>query len=206
LSEALNNISPDYLSRWSYVQESRSIWKPLDGMISKHSAVKNNPFIKGIFQYPSQKNHVQMIGVINTSSNIDKSQLTKGWYDLLNHSNPEIKTLGGDLIRFAIQTSGFTYNTRSFADLIPVDFWVSSGLSKEHKQIVSSLGNDLTPIDSEAVTRSFIRHKFEGLNEVPEAFYNAYGATIVTQLVDVESDGTHVKSFFFSESDPVISS
>jgi hypothetical protein len=205
LSEALNNISPDYTSRWSYVQESRSIWKHLDGMISKHSAVKNNPFIKGIFQYPSQKNHVQMIGVINTSSNIDKSQLTKGWYDLLNHSNPEIKTLGGDLIRFAIQTSGFTYNTRSFADLIPVDFWVSSGLSKEHKQIVSSLGNDLTPIDSEAVTRSFIRHKFEGLNEVPEAFYNAYGATIVTQLVDVESDGTHVKSFFFSESDPVIS-
>lgn len=206
LSEALNKVSPDYISRWSFVQKERSIWKHLDNLIGKHPAVKNNAFIKGIFQYPSQKNHVQMIGVINTSSNIDKAQMAQGWYDLLNHSNPEISILGGDLVRFTIQTSGFTYNTRSFTDLIPVDFWVTSGLDKDHKAIVESLGNDLTPVDAAAATRLFIRHKFEELNEVPEAFYNAYGATIVTQLSDVQADGTHVKSFFFTESDPVITS
>jgi hypothetical protein len=206
LSQALNNVSPDYVSRWSFVQDSRSIWKHLDAMIAKHPAVKSNAFIKGIFQYPSQKGNVQMIGVINTSSNIDKSQMTQGWYDLLNHSNPEIKTLGGDLVRFAVQTSGFTYTTRSFADLVPVDFWVTSGLAKDHKAIIANLKNDLTPIDAEAVARLFIRHKFADLNEVPEAFFNAYGNTIITSLTDVTSDGTHVKSFFFREDDPIVTS
>lgn len=206
LTEALNKVSPDYLKRWSYVQDVRSIWKHIDRLSESNKIVKNNPFIRGIYQVPSKKDSVQMVGVINTSSNIDKAELTRGWYDLLNSSDNEARILAGDLIRFAVTTSGFKFNTRSFFDLIPVDFWVTSGLAKDHKDIIANLSNDLTSIDSHSAIRSFVRHRFQALNEVPEAYYTHSGGNVSTNLLDVLATEGHVHSFSLLETDPIVTS
>lgn len=206
LAPILAQISPDSSTRWLFTDKNKSIWKYLQSMMAAYPRIKDNNLIKNLLTYPSKGDAIQMIGVVNTSSNISRNDMSQGWYDLLHDANPDIKLLGGDLVRFALQTSGLGYNTKSFLDLVPPQYWVNIGLVKGHKQLLDGLRSDLTKIDAEAANRTFIRHKFQELNEVPETYYSITNNKVKTNLVQVKATGTHVESFNFKATDPLITS
>ena len=206
LTPILDKVSPNYKTRWRFLSPEQSIQKRIEQLIDKYPGLKENGLIKNIVFNNSGKDKVQMIGVINTSSNVDSNEITKGWDDLFKDTTEEIRILAGDLVRFAIYTSGLTYNTKSFVDKVPVDFWVNSGLVNEHKILLDGLKNNLTKIDNEGFIRNFVRHHFAELNEVPELYYSVTKNKIKTTLSGVTAQGTHVKSFTVLKNDPLVQS
>ncbi len=206
LAEAMETISPKFYNRWRFDPGDNGIgiWEYIDNVVQANKAVLgNNPLIQALENYPNRDPmKIQAIGVSNTNKSDNKSRLTQGWRDMLFNSNPAIRTLAGDLVRYAIYGSGFGYTTRSFVDLIPVEFWVKSGLGRMHENLIKGLvpldeeGTNATRISSGAVV-SFIRNKFEDLDIVPEVY--AKGLTnIRREKTDDKTKSTHILEFSLS--------
>ena len=151
-----------------------------------------------------------MIGVVNTNSNLDKTQMIQGWWDMMTSPNEAVRVLAGDLIRFAIYTSGFGYNTKSFIDLVPVQFWVQNGIAENHRVVLEGMyttdesGQSATQLNSLGVVRSFIRHNFADL-DIPEVFYyESKDGDTKTNLKNVKktfTTGQQLDSFVVSDDD-----
>jgi len=205
IGPVLNKLAPNYSTRWKFLSTSASIWKNVESLIAKYPSLKQNDFIASLRTYPSKKDGVQMIGLTNTNKNVNKTRITQGWWTLMTSVEPEIRTLAVDLVRFSIYTSGFGFNTKSFTDVIPVQFWVQNGLAEEHKALLSGLlpnesGESATRIDSEGFTRNFVRHAFMQLEKFPEVYYNPKKKH---NLVDVKANNTHVTEFTLPKSHPL---
>lgn len=205
ISPILNKLAPNYSTRWKFLSASNSIWHNIEGLINKYPSLKDNALISSLKTYPSKKDGVQMIGLTNTNKNINKTRITQAWWTLLTSSQEEIRTLGVDLIRFSIYTSAFGYNTRSFTDVIPVQFWVQNGLAEEHRTLLSGLlpnesGESATRIDAEGFTRNFVRHNFSEIEKFPEVYYNPKKKN---NILNVKADETHVREFTLPKVHPL---
>lgn len=193
----------DYRTRWSYFDPNRSIWKYITSMLDAKDKdgnalypIQKNELLKNLESEESRENEVQIIGVRNTDAQSDKTDYTNAWWDLLTSGNTEIKTLGHDLIRYAIQTSGFQFNIKSFYDLIPVQYWVSSGIGNLWDGITKN-----PKIDNESAILNFIRSNFRSLNRFPEIYTKNIGGQIQSDtILNTKQTGKHLKEFNIKES------
>lgn len=212
LKDALTKISPNYTSRWKFAPSddpSMAIWNYVTNTVENHKVLKSNPLIQALENYPNRdKNKVQAIGISNTNKGDNKSRMIQGWRDMLYHPNQEIRTLAGDLVRYAIYSSGFGYTTKSFVDLVPSQFWVESGLGDAHESMVKGLlpldaeGSTATRIDPGAIT-AFIRNKFEELDIVPEVYPKA----LTSVKRGPKEDGkvsTHITEFILPDNHKIV--
>lgn len=166
ISHVLDKVAPNPRERWLYSDPTRSIFVHLESQVEKFKTLSKNKLINSIRASYSKQGGIQMIGVNNSNSRINKTELTQAWRDLMLDDNKEIQILAYDLVRFAIYTSGFGYNTRSFADLIPIDFFIETGVTERHYSLINS---DLR-LDQAGAVRSFIRHQFKNIDEVQEEY------------------------------------
>lgn len=209
IAPVLNKVSPNYIQRWSFLSIDRSLWLHIQDLLEYNPGLKDNALIQSLEVYPSRQEGVQMIGVANTNKNANKTRMTQGWWDLLTSANESLRTLGADLIRFAIYTSGFGYNTRSFIDLVPVQFWVQNGLAEEHRILLAGLlpnesGESATRIDAEGATRNFVRHNFMSLKDFPEVYWTKTKTQVKTKLINTKVvEDTHVVSFSIPKEHPL---
>lgn len=203
ISPVLDKLAPNPRERWLYSNPDKSMFVYLESVIAKYPALNKNKFVSGLRTSYSKPEGVQMIGSANSSSRVNKTELTKAWRDMMLNTNKDIKTLAYDLVRFSIYTSGFSFNTRSFVDLIPNDFWVENGIAEAHYKILEGLnpvfGEELssTRLDAEGASRSFIRHNFRSLDEVKELYVKWSDKGIQSQLVSpvVDLETRHISSF-----------
>lgn len=202
IAPVLNKLAPDPRVRWTYSSPENSMFAYVEDMIRKYPALTKNKLINGIRTSYSKVGGVQMVGLANSNNRINKTELTKAWRDMMLNANGEIKTLAYDLVRFSIYTSGFGFNTRSFVDLIPNDFWVENGIADAHYKALSGLlpsfGQEATTrLDAEAASRSFVRHNFRQMDEVPEVYVRWTQAGIQSQLTNVvaNTEDKHIQSF-----------
>lgn len=174
INPILDKLAPGQSERWRYTDVDRSIFEHLTTMTTRYPELRQNRFITAIRKSYSTFDGVQMIGVNNSNSRINKTELTQAWRDLMLDLNKDKRTLAYDLVRFAITTSGFGYNTRSFADLIPIDFFIENGITESHYAALNGLipanpGEPAsTQLDSAGAVRSFVRHQFRNLDEITE--------------------------------------
>lgn len=189
----------DYRLRWSFFDPSRSIWKYINSLTDakddkgkpKYPILQRNALIKNLESEESRQNEVQVIGVRNTDAQADKTDYIYAWRYLLDSDIPEVKTLGHDLIRYAIQTSGFQYSTRSFFDLIPVQYWVTSGIGNLWDGITKN-----PKIDVESNIVNFIRHNFRQLDRFPEIYaQNVQGQIKSDVMLNTKQVGKHLREF-----------
>lgn len=169
-------------SRWKLFDESLSMEKYLSSMTAKYPALSNNDMIKNLFTLPAKRGEVALVGVRNTDSRTNKSEVTRGWEELLNSTNKEIQALGHDLIKYSIITSGFKYGTRTFFDLIPLSFWQETGIDTVWSDVSSKIN-----IDTDAVVTNIIRHEFKSMQGFPEVFGK--------DIVSPKKTGGHITSF-----------
>lgn len=202
LRTALEQISPKFYTRWQFSpgQSGLSIWEYVENVVNANPILRSNPLIQALENYPNKDlSKVQAIGVSNTNKADNKSRLTQGWRDMLFSNNPAVKNLAGDLVRYAIYGSGFGYTTKSFVDLIPIDFWTKSGLGRAHENMVKGLtpldieGNNATRISTGAPV-TFIRNKFEELDIVPEVYPKSL-TMARREKTDDKSKSTHILEF-----------
>lgn len=169
----LDKLAPNPTERWKFTQADKSMWSRIQQLLEAtnntgrptHPEITTNFFVQSIRKGYSQKGDVQMVGVNNNVGNVDRNLLIKSWRDLMLASDPVAKQLAYDLVRFSIYTSGFGFTINSFANLIPLDFFIENGITEGHYDMLSTLAT--TPINSEGAARSFIRHNFPLIPEVP---------------------------------------
>src|SRR5690606_20977619 len=98
------------------------------------------------------------------------------------------------------RTSGMQFSTGSFYELIPVDFWVETGLARFQRILSKGLrgieGTSAVQLDVDGAIRSFIRHNFTEENLVPVIVYKEENeaASCITDLKKGVFT-THRKSF-----------
>ena len=188
-----NTKGNDYKSRWSFFSPDKSMWNYINQIVDKYPALKNNELIKNLEKERYGEDKVQMVGVRNTNNNTNKSEITNGWYEMLHAQSLEVRGLAHDLIRFAIFTSGFNYNQRSMFDLIPIQFWVESGLSDYWRSVIKE--KDSIGIDKDGVVTNFVRHNFKTIDRFPE-LYQGSDSIINAKY---EANTKHLVSFTLGE-------
>lgn len=183
--ESLNKVHPlkeKYSTRWTYFPgnfDKPSIYEHIQSVIQKFEknnpqvakALKDNGIIRALEPKETKANRVGEVGIRNTDQDKSKVNVISGWRELLNASNNEIRGIGHDLVRYAIQTSAFNYGTSTFFDLIPLEFWEQSGIIGLWKSKSSAI-----PIDNESAIVNFARHKALINDQFPHIF--AFGDDI----------------------------
>lgn len=211
LSRTLVEIHPqkdpsqkDYRTRWALFSAEKSMWKYIDSILSKYPALKTNEFLRNLETQRVNSDQVQIVGIRNTDNNSNKTEVTNGWYELLHHPSEEVRGLGHDLVRFATFTTGFNFNQRSMFELVPVQFWVESGLGETWRNIANT-AQSLT-IDKEGVVVNFVRHNFKNIERFPE-FYGRFSKEKGFQsnsVINAKIEGSnHITEFTLVESDEV---
>lgn len=204
ITAALDRLAPNPRNRWLYTDPGKSIMSYVDDMTKQFPKLTTARIIKAIAPSYSVQGGVQMIGIEGASSKINKTDLTKSWRDLMLNKEPAIRTLAYDLVRFAIATSGFQFGTRTFVDLIPNEFWVENGITKEHYKIVENMKLGLG-LDVNAASVSFIRHNFRDIDEIPEIPVKWGRGKPQTLLVSATGDleNRHIMSFTIPQNSPL---
>lgn len=161
-----NNIKP----RWSITAKELddSIIGYMDKTVKEVNRpdITNNKVIKTLKQRPN-KDGIVVIGLINTSSDKNKTDLINDFDELLHDEDIRVRTLGHDLARWAIQTSGMSFSTASFVNIIPVSFFVENGLGEHWRNKVATDSFDL---DKEALLLNLVRNKADSIKYFPELF------------------------------------
>lgn len=203
-SHPLYNVDPkldksDYRLRWSFFDPSRSIWKYINSMIEAkgkdgnliYPSLQRNELLKNLESEESRQNEVQIIGVRNTDAQGDKTDYINAWWDLITNTNDNIKTLGYDLVRYAVQTSAFQFSVKSFYELIPVQYWVETGIGS----LWDGISKNPT-IDVESDIVNFIRHNFRSLDRFPTIYTKEVKGQIQSDLmVNIKQIGKTLREF-----------
>ncbi len=202
LSRTLTTIHPiqgkDYRDRWKLFDKNYSIWNYINRMLDKYPGLKSNELLKNLESSRTMEDKAVLVSVRSSDKAIVKSEMTAGWDELLASNNVEIKTLGHDLVRYSIMTSGFNYGTGTMFDLVPVDFWVSSGLGAAWQNFADTIGTQ--KMDSDAIVTNYIRHNFKTMDRFPEAYvrYSEKKGYSSVSLYDIKihpKDNRHITSF-----------
>lgn len=190
----------DYRLRWSFFDPARSIWKYTNNMMDAkdkdgnllYPSLQRNDLLKNLESEESRQNEVQVIGVRNTDAQADKTDYINAWWDLITHTNDNVKALGHDLVRYAVQSSAFQYSVRSFYDLIPVQYWVQYGMGGLWDSIVKN-----PTIDNESAIVNFIRHNFRSLDRFPEIYTQkgANGQLKADAILNTKQVDKHLREF-----------
>ncbi len=191
---------PDYRQRWAFFSPSKSIWKYVDSITQRYPDLKTNELIRNLETKKVNQDQVQMVGIRNTDNNTNKTEVTNGWYELLHHPAVEVRGLGHDLVRFAIWTTAFNFNHQSMFELIPVQFWVESGLGTAWRNVVTTA--ESTTLDKEAIVVNFIRHNFKNIERFPELYgkFTKEKGFQSDMILNVKADGRHITEFNLSKS------
>src|SRR5690606_28902363 len=209
-NKIIGEVASGHQSRWGYFDKEKNIKRYVDRIIDKFKDVKiisQNPFIQAL-RLDKYSRDVQGIEISTTHSNYNKTRIIQGWRDLLNVPDPpnesgkfaEVRQMARDIIAFAIRTSGMQFSTGSFYELIPVDFWVETGLARFQRILSKGLrgieGTSAVQLDVDGAIRSFIRHNFTEENLVPIIVYKEENAA-ASGITDVKKGvfPTHIKSF-----------
>lgn len=199
LDSSLAKISPNYGSRWSYFLPSKSLAVHMEKIKEKHPKLKKNLFLQALKAENNKKSQVQLVGINNTHGNFNKTNLSNAWNDLLHDPNPEIKLLGNDLIRYAVQTTGFKTTTNGFVDLVPPEIWRESGLAAYHSSLTEAYNDSAKTVNVPSVAKVIVRHLFSSSKLVKSIPFklDADGnmITSVSKVVRTDNKGTHVTEF-----------
>ena len=180
LSAFLEKLSPNRRQRWSYFNNKSSIGNYITSVKNKFPHLERNILLQALKKEEvNKRGAVAMIGLNNTHGNFDKTNLSNAWWDLLTDPNPEVKTLAYDLVRFAIETSGFKTTPTSFIDLIPAQFIREQGLASYYSAISQAYKDNAKTIDVGNVTKVLVRHLYNSTKLVPSIRFN------------IKKDGTH---------------
>lgn len=200
LEKTLSKFSPKFSDRFSYFQPSHSMALYVERMKKKFPRLDNNLLIQALKQDTYiKKEGVQMLGINNTHGNFNKTNLTNAWWDLMTDPDEQVKTLAYDLVRYAIQTSGFKTTPSSFIDLVPAEFWRDSGLAEYHASLTEAYSEGAKSVSVPDATKVVIRHIYNSTNIVKSIPFkkdrdgNISSAVSAIQLK--EKDGTHVVEF-----------
>lgn len=201
LFRKLQEIHPSkdsYTRRWSFFDVDKSIWNHINSMVAKYPQLNNNELIRNLASEKSKGGKVQLIGTRNTNADVNKNEIIQGWGEVLNAENAEIRGLGHDLVRFAIQTSGFKYGTKSFFDLIPVDFWVQNSFGDLWNQKTQGLVED-----RESAVIQYIRSNFANLKDVQKIYGffkgNKFESSLIKSYKSPENIPGRIVEFVLAE-------
>jgi hypothetical protein len=123
---------------------------------------------------------VPLLGINNTHGNFNKTNLYNAWWDLMQDPNAEVKQLAYDLVRYAIQTTGFKTTPTGFVDIVPPQFWRESGLAAYSSSITQAYSEGAKSIIPADAAKVVIRH--------------IYGTTSLVKVVDAKFDGDKIVS------------
>lgn len=187
----------DYRPRWSFFDTDKNLFTMLLKMQAqtievgegkdkvkrlKYPELQNNVLIKNLISEESRDNEVRILGIRNTDAQSDKTDYTNAWNNLLRSGDPAIKTLGHDLILYAVRTSGFNYSTKSFYELIPVNYWIQTG--------IADLWNKMSKnpsFDPSSALINFIRHNAKTLDKFPQLYGKWSGTAFISDsILDVK--------------------
>jgi hypothetical protein len=179
----------DYRLRWSFFDVEKNLFSMIrklaaqtveEGKVKrfKYPELQSNVLIKNLISEESRDNEVRILGIRNTDAQSDKTDYTNAWDNLLRSAHPEVKALGHDLILYAIRTSGFNYSTKSFYELIPVTYWVQSG--------IADLWNGMSKnpsFDPASALINFIRHNAKTLDRFPQLYGKWSGSAFISDSI-----------------------
>ncbi len=200
LDATMKKFSPNYDLRWSYFTPSRSMAVHLNTMKEKFPKLQKNVFIQALRNDTLAKKGVtQLVGINNTHGNFNKTNLTNAWTDLMKDPNAEIKLLAYDLVRYAIQTSGFKTTPTGFIDVVPAQFWRDSGLSSYHSSLSQAYVDGAKSVDVPSAAKVVVRHIFASADIVKSVPFRTDKDGNITSTVShvkvTEKGGTHVTEF-----------
>lgn len=205
LDRTLRQIYPEegrYRKNWSLFDINYSLWDRINEIVEVNPALENNEFLRNLETRRTKENRAIPLFIRNTDGNKNKTEVTNGWYELLTHPSAQVRGLGHDLVRYAIISSGFNYGPGTMFELIPVSFWVESGLSEAWRTIVRS--RDMLTIDTEGVVVNFVRHNFNTLERFPEAYGYWTGKLFQSKSINVtKADRTHIKEFRYIQKNKI---
>lgn len=125
---------------------------------------------------------IRRIEFYNTGKTpIDNQRAKSAWERMLEDSNPEVKQLALDLVKYTYFANGYGFGPFSFANMVPVKFWTNE--FQIANNIVDKQGNPFNTfleyaLDSDKLTKNestwkkrfidqFIRNNFEREGFVP---------------------------------------
>lgn len=156
--------------RWSIMAKETedSIIGYMDKVVREinRPSLTNNKVISTLKARPN-KDGIIVLGLINTSSDKNKTDLINDFDELLHHEDIRVRILAHDLARYAILTSGMSFSTASFVNIIPVSFFVENGLGELWR---NKLAGDHFDIDQEAMFINLVRNKAESIKNFPELY------------------------------------
>jgi len=153
----------------------------------KRSLPDNHPcklFLDNLYVVEADSNSpIRRIEFYNTGKNpIDTQRIKYAWERMMQDSDPNIKQLALDLVKYTYFASGYGFGPYSFANLVPVKFWTDEFQIKErivdskglpfNKFLENNLVSDVLKNEESPLTKRFI-NQFIRNNVSRESFVNS---------------------------------
>ncbi len=157
-----------YANRWSYVDQNRSIITYMNNVVKEvnNENLTDNKLIKSLRQ-KTNKDGIILLGVNNTGTDKNKTELINAFDELFSAGDIRVRTLAHDLARYAIETSGMSFSTVSFVNLIPVSFFIENGLGNSWRTKLKMNKFELEP---ESMFMNLVRNKAMEIKGFPEVY------------------------------------
>ncbi len=153
------------------------------------SSIRNNPFINYLTAEGKSSNEgfPYIISPARVAkSGKEKNILTKGWKDLLYHSDSKVRKLGEDLYKFSIVGSGFKNGFFTFHELVPLEFEIETGVYDQFGRIANDIKEN-GDINNEYATRFLMTQMHN-----PDLVFEADNAVIENAYKSITSSNTFV--------------
>lgn len=189
LNKKLELISPNYTKRWGYSTTAPTTFGSyLQAMKRTHKEINDNLLVQAIRRDNiSRKATIAMVGINNTHGNYNKTNLTMAWESMLNSSNKEVRQFAQDLVRFAIETSGFRTSPIGLIDVVPATFWKESGIADTIAEITRGYATDAKNSNTADISKVVIRHIFSSSSFVKAVKINVDKEGRINSGEDVEN-------------------
>jgi hypothetical protein len=153
----------------------------------KRSLPDNHPcklFLDKLYVVEADNNSpIRRIEFYNTGKkSIDTQRIKYSWERMMQDSDPNIKQLALDLVKYTYFASGYGFGPFSFANLVPVKFWTDEFQIKErivdskglpfNKFLENNLISDVLKNEESPLTKRFI-NQFIRNNVSRESFVNS---------------------------------
>ena len=168
--------------------KDKSLAKILESMKDADPDLAKNALIKNLSASAVNKFSItQHVYYNNTSDRSieDKNNMTQGWLSLIQSANPKHQKLGKALVAYSVLTSGFQTSPGSFFDLIPTEYWESSGMVEAWEDVQDKLRDPLFMSDSAEVV---IRRGFQDLVAPLKGIINSNGDIAFSSLENVKTE------------------
>lgn len=131
---------------------AKRIWDAKQGLL------KNNYFLESIQTQQNAVGPNYVFFQAAQSSTLDAQKVSTAFMDILGNSNPEIRQLGEDIVRYAFLVQGGQHSSTSLVRTIPIDYLIALPFAEKLREFYKDILESPTPPGWNEFIDQYLRH------------------------------------------------